>query len=300
MMQRRTLVLGGSGMLGHKLFQVLGQRHVVAATVRDPSAWSRHPLFGDRNRAIGGVEATVPETVAAAIDTVRPEVVVNCIGIVKQREAAADAARTHRVNSLFPHLLARLCGDRGCRLIHLSTDCVFSGRRGSYLEDDEPDPVDLYGRTKLLGEVTGQCCLTLRTSMIGRELVGRAGLLEWFISRRGAHVNGFRNAVFSGLTTSALARVIAAVVSDHSDLEGLLHVASEPISKHDLLLRMNRALNLGISVNPVAEPVCDRSLDGSRFAAATGIAVPSWDSMMEGLATDPTPYDEWRRAHEIT
>ncbi len=140
MMQRRTLVLGGSGMLGHKLFQVLGQRHVVAATVRDPSAWSRHPLFGDPDRVIGGVEATVPETVAAAMDTVRPEVVVNCIGIVKQREEAADAARTHRVNSLFPHRLARLCGDRGCRLIHLSTDCVFSGRRGSYRENDEPDP----------------------------------------------------------------------------------------------------------------------------------------------------------------
>jgi dTDP-4-dehydrorhamnose reductase len=296
----RGLVLGGSGMLGHKLFQVLGQRHAVVASVRDGDSWADHSLLGDRDRAIGGVEATVPETVAAAMDTVRPEVVVNCIGIVKQREAAADAAQTDQVNALFPHLLARLCGERGCRLIHLSTDCVFSGRRGGYCEDDEPDPVDLYGRSKLLGEVTGEGCLTLRTSIIGRELAGRAGLLEWFISQRGGRVEGFRNAVFSGLTTAALSRVIAAVVSDHGDLEGLFHVAGEAISKVELLERLNRALGLGIAIEPVDEPRLDRSLDGRRFATATSIAVPSWDSMIEGLATDPTPYDEWRRRHEAT
>jgi len=230
----------------------------------------------------------------------RSQVVANCIGIVKQREAAAGAAQIHQVNALFPHLLARLCQERGCRLIHLSTDCVFSGLRGGYSEDDEPDPVDLYGRSKLLGEVTGEGCLTLRSSMIGRELAGQAGLLEWLIAQRGGRVQGFRNAVFSGLTTVALARVIAALVSDHPDLEGLLHVASEPISKHDLLLNVNRALSLGVAVEPVAEPVCDRSLDGSRFAAATGIVVPSWDRMIAGLTMDPTPYDEWRRRHEIT
>ena len=205
-----------------------------------------------------------------------------------------------RVNAQFPPLLARLCGDRGCRLIHISTDCVFSGLRGGYSEDDGPDPMDLYGRSKLLGEVTGEGCLTLRTSMIGRELSGYTGLLEWLISRRGGRVSGFRNAVFSGLATAALSRVIAAVVSDHGDLEGLFHVAGEPISKLELLDRVNRALGLGIGVEPVDEPRLDRSLDGSRFAAATGIAVPSWDSMIAGLATDPTPYDEWRGRHEPT
>jgi dTDP-4-dehydrorhamnose reductase len=299
-MERRTLILGGDGMLGHKLLQVLGERHAAVATLRDARAWAGHPLLGDRQRVLGGVEATAPETVAAALDAARPEVVVNCIGIVKQREAAADAALMNEVNALFPHRLAELCRKRGCLLIHLSTDCVFSGRRGSYAEDDGPDPVDSYGRSKLRGEVIGERCLTLRTSMIGRELAGRTGLLEWFLAHRGGRVHGFQRAVFSGLTTAALARVIGAVVSDHPGLEGLFHVASEPISKHDLLLGIDRALELGITIDPVAEPVVDRSLDGSRFTAATGIAVPSWDSMIGSLAADSTPYDQWRGHEQAT
>jgi len=297
----RVLVLGGNGMLGHKLFQTLRESFDTFVTLRASGPpWHGYPFDPDRGRGIGGVEASDLETVAAAIAQARPEVVVNCIGIVKQRAAAADAAQIHQVNALFPHLLARLCQERGCRLIHLTTDCVFSGLRGGYSEDDEPDPVDLYGRSKLLGEATDEGCLTLRSSMIGRELAGQAGLLEWFISQRGGGVQGFRNAVFSGLTTVALARVIAALVSDHGGLEGLFHVAGTAISKLELLEKVNRALGLGITVEPVDEPRLDRSLDGRRFAAATGIVVPSWDSMIAGLATDPTPYDEWRGRHEAT
>jgi dTDP-4-dehydrorhamnose reductase len=297
----KVLIIGANGMLGHTLFRLLGSRFVTFATVRrQEERWHSHPLFAGSDGLIGGVEATSPETTAAAVEGVQPDVVVNCVGIVKQRDAAADAVQSIRVNSLFPHLLARLCAELGCRLIHVSTDCVFSGRRGRYSEDDVPDPVDLYGRTKLLGEVAGPGILTIRTSMIGRELAGRSGLLEWLLSQRGGRVRGYRNAVFSGLTTAALARVIGALVSDHGELEGLFHVASEPISKLDLLVRITEALDLGIEINPVDEPHCDRSLDGSRFAAATGIEVPSWDSMIAGLASDPTPYDEWRRHDEAT
>ncbi|HOC43089.1 MAG TPA: SDR family oxidoreductase [Thermoanaerobaculales bacterium] len=298
-MKQPVLILGGDGMLGHKLFQTLRDRFDTFVTLRAGGPpWRSYPFDPDHGRGIGGVEATDFETVATAVARARPEVVVNCIGVVKQRAAAADAEQTMKVNAQLPQLLARLCGDRGCRLIQISTDCVFSGLRGGYTEDDQPDPVDLYGRSKLLGEVTGDGCLTLRTSMIGRELSGHAGLLEWLISRRGGRVRGFRNAVFSGLATAALSRVIAALVSDHGGLEGLFHVAGAPISKLELLERVNRALGLGIAIDPVDEPRLDRSLDGSRFAAATGIAVPSWDSMIAGLAADPTPYDEWRGRHE--
>lgn len=285
-------------MLGHRLLVTLDDRFETFATVRaSDGCWRSHPVLGAGDRILGGVEVTEPQTIPAALEKVRPEVVVNCIGIVKQREAAADAVRSIRVNALFPHLLASQCGDLGCRLIHISTDCVFSGRRGGYTEEDLPDPVDLYGRSKLLGEVVGPGCLTLRTSMIGRELAGRSGLLEWFLAHRGGHVQGYRNAVFSGLTTAALARLIASLVSDHGELEGLFHVASEPISKYDLLVRINEALELGISIEPALEPHCDRSLDGTRFVDATGLVAPAWDSMIAGLAADPTPYDEWRRAH---
>jgi dTDP-4-dehydrorhamnose reductase len=300
-MANRILVLGGAGMLGHRLLLTLGDRFEDFATVRTSDGrWRRHPVLGAGDRILCGVDAGAPETISTALENARPEVVVNCIGIVKQREAAADPVQSIRINALFPHLLASQCRERGCRLIHISTDCVFSGRRGRYSEDDLPDPVDLYGRTKLVGEVVGPGILTIRTSMIGRELTGESGLLEWFLARRGGRVAGYRNAVFSGLTTTALAHVIAAVVSDHPALEGLVHVASQPISKHDLLVRINEALDLGIEIEPVDEPHCDRSLDGSRFAATTGIDVPSWDSMIAGLASDPTPYDEWRRHDEAT
>jgi dTDP-4-dehydrorhamnose reductase len=204
------------------------------------------------------------------------------------------------INALFPHRLADLCGSIGTRLIHVSTDCVFSGATGGYRESDVPDAGDLYGRSKQLGEVIRPGCLTLRTSIIGREITKSVGLLEWFMQRRQGAAQGYRRAVFSGLTTLALARVLLDVVSDHGELAGLYHVASEPICKLDLLQALNEALGLAVDIHPVDEPVIDRSLDASRFAAATGIAVPSWHRMIADLAEDPTPYDELRGHHGST
>jgi len=300
-MQKRVLILGGMGMLGHRLVRDLGERFAVATTVRelDPDSL-RPPPQQNSAQIVGGVDATDIATVARTLDTVQPDVVINCIGIVKQSPAAADPIASIRVNSLFPHHLAALCSERQNRLIHISTDCVFSGASGNSSETDNPDPVDLYGRSKLLGEVTGPGVLTVRTSMIGRELRGEAGLLEWFLSRHHTPVNGYSRAVFSGLTTAALARLLADIVSEQPDLEGLMHVASEPISKFDLLSRINDAMGLGAEIRPVDEPAIDRSLDGSRFVAATGIRPPSWDKMIEELANDPTPYDQWRTQHGST
>ena len=297
-MQNRVLILGGMGMLGHRLVRDLGEQFTVAATVREnDSNLMRKPPFQDLTEVVGGVDASDIQTVAHAMNTVGPDVVINCIGIVKQADAATDPIASIQVNSLYPHRLATLCRERQSRLIHISTDCVFSGTRGPSSETDNPDPVDLYGRSKLLGEVTGPGVLTVRTSMIGRELRGDAGLLEWFLSRRSGVVNGFTRAVFSGLTTTALARVLREVVSDQPALEGLVHVASEPITKFDLLTRINDAMSLGAEILPVDEPAIDRSLDGSRFAETTGIRPPSWDKMIMDLANDPTPYDEWRTQH---
>src|SRR5207253_2340396 len=139
------------------------------------------------------------------------------------------------INSLFPHRLARLCHAAKARLIHVSTDCVFSGRKGNYTEADQPDAEDLYGRSKLLGEVQGPGCLTLRTSIIGRELDTRQGLVEWFLSNQGRKVKGYRRAIFSGLTTDALSELIGRIILNHPDLEGLWHVASAPINKFELI-----------------------------------------------------------------
>ncbi|HEX7956094.1 MAG TPA: SDR family oxidoreductase [Pyrinomonadaceae bacterium] len=290
----KVLILGGSGMLGHKLWQTLSRRFDARATFRQsPAAYARLGLF-DPARSVGGVTAHDFDSVVRALAAARPAAVVNCVGIVKQDAAAKDPYQSIAVNALFPHRLAQACAAAGARLIHLSTDCVYTGRRGNYSEADASDAEDIYGRTKWLGEVDYPHALTLRTSMIGRELAGAHGLVEWFLSQRGKRVRGFRRAVFSGFTTQALAEIIGDVIADHESLSGVRHVAAEPINKFDLLTLVNAAYGAGIDIEPDEEFFCDRSLDGSRFQSETGFAPPSWPEMIERMARDETPYEEIR------
>ena len=220
---------------------------------------------------------------------------INAVGIVKQRDEAKQAIPSIQLNALFPHILADLCDEVGARLIHVSTDCVFSGRRGSYSEADIPDPVDLYGRTKLIGELSRPNCLTIRTSIVGWQLAGGSSLLEWFATQRSSSVKGYRNAIFSGLSTSVLATLIGDLIETRPDVNGLYHVASQPISKHDLLSRIADALDWqDIIIEPEEQFHCDRSLDGARFEAATGWRAPSWDEMIAGLAAEWPTYEELR------
>lgn len=294
----RVLVLGGTGMMGHKAFQVLSGRFDTWATMRsDDGPWRRLPMYRDQERALGGVEAGDLESVAGALDRVRPDAVLNCIGVTKQRAAAAGAATTIRINSVFPHQLADVCRAAGARLLHLSTDCVFSGRRGGYTEVDEPDATDLYGRSKELGEPADPGCLTLRTSMIGRDFLKDDSLMEWFVANRGGSVKGHVNAVFSGLPTVVLARILGDVIAGHPDLSGVYHVASAPLDKYALLRRLRAAMDLDVEIEPYELPqAIDRSLDASRFHRATGIEPPGWDEMIAELVDDPTAYDEWKRS----
>jgi dTDP-4-dehydrorhamnose reductase len=293
----KVLILGGSGMLGHKLWQLLSQRFDTYATFRrEPAAYARFGMFRE-DRSIGGVHAEELDSVVRALHQVRPDVVINCIGIIKQSAEAKDPIRSITINSLFPHRLGELCGAAGARLVHISTDCVFDGTRGCYRESDDATATDLYGRTKHLGEVTADGCLTLRTSIIGRELEGSHGLVEWFLSQDGASIRGFRRAIFSGLTTNALGGVIAEIIEKHSTLGGLWQVASEPISKFDLLTLVKGAYDLDIEITPDDDFHCDRSLDGSRFIEATGITIPSWPAMIAEMYNDSTPYAELRRSY---
>jgi dTDP-4-dehydrorhamnose reductase len=294
----KALILGGGGMLGHKLFQVLGEAMETWASFQEAGGpWSRLALYRDSGRAVPGVNALEFATVAAAIRQLRPTVVVNCIGVVKQLASATDPVLSLSINSLLPQRLAQLRATEGFRLVHLSTDCVFSGRKGSYVESDAADPEDLYGHTKLLGEVNGTGCLTVRTSMIGRELGRSTGLLEWFLAQRGRRVRGYRNAIYTGFTTLALARILRDIIVAHPALTGLYHVASPALSKYDLLVRMRDALGLNIEVEPYDDPPYDRSLSPARFVAATGCSLPGWDEMIADFVSDPTPYEEWRRLY---
>ena len=279
----RILVLGGDGMLGHQMFKSLSSKHDVRVTLRQRlSAYKEFNLFTAES-AYEGVEVGSVDGLIDVLGEFRPEAVVNAVGIVKQRSTAKESVPSLEINSLFPHRLAGLCKAAGVRMVHMSTDCVFSGRKGRYRETDLSDAEDLYGRTKYLGEVYESHCVTLRTSIIGKELSRKQGLLEWFMSQRGS-VQGFTNALFSGFTTLELSRIIEKVLTEYPEKGGLYHVSSDPISKFDLLTLIKRKMGLRIEIVPTEEPRLDRSLDSTKFRKEFQYTPPIWEKMIEELS----------------
>lgn len=279
----RIMILGVTGMLGHTMFRVLAEdpAHEVFGTARGNGARLH---FGDAatQQLVTGVYVENHDSLVRAFAAVRPQVVVNCIGLVKQLADANDPLQAVPINTLLPHRLASLCLAAGARLVHISTDCVFSGAKGGYLETDFPDANDLYGRTKLLGEVDYPHAITLRTSIIGHELTGSRSLLGWFLAQQGS-VKGFRRAIFSGLPTAELSRVVRDVVLPRPDLRGLYHVAATPINKYELLRLVAEVYGKTIVIVPDDQLVIDRSLNADRFSIATGYAPPAWPELIRAM-----------------
>jgi len=293
----KILVLGGEGMLGHKMYQTLLSRYPdTACTIARPLGepfYQRIDLF-HRGHVIDKVDAMDFPSLHEILDAERPGCIVNCIGVIKQREASKAAIPSITLNSLLPHKLAEWAGEWGGRVIHFGTDCVFSGRGGGYTEASPSDAEDLYGKSKYLGEVATGNVLTLRTSIIGRELANFRSLLEWFLSQNGKSVRGFKRVIYSGVTTNYLADMVCRIVSEHPSLSGLYQVAGPAITKHDLLCMIRDAFRLDIEVVPDENEVSDRSMIGDRFLQATGYPSPGWPSLIAKLANDPTPYEKWR------
>lgn len=296
MVNPRVVVLGVAGMLGHKVFQVLRERGVstVGTAREDLRTWplSAVTLLNTPD-VVPGIDVMRFDEMATTLRRMSPGFVVNCVGIVKQRTEATASIPSIAINALLPHRLAELAREWGGRVIHFSTDCVFSGLRGAYQEDDLTDATDLYGRTKALGEVSTSNALTLRTSMIGRELLEHRSLLDWFLGQRDSVVRGFTKVIYSGVTTNYLASLVADLIGEHPTLSGLLQVASLPISKHDLLCLIRDAYGLSTEIAPDSSVVSDRSMIGERFAAATGYVTPSWPDLVHAMKADATPYHEW-------
>ena len=290
-MRPRVLILGATGMLGHTLMREFdaAKSFVVYGTARRiaPPAnnFPEHLLA----RVFTDVDARNFEEIREIIKRLTPEIVVNCIGVIKQDPAVEDHANTIALNSLLPHLLAEECQRRNARLIHISTDCVFSGKSGNYRETDTPDPIDLYGRSKLLGEVAGPRALTLRTSMIGHELRGHRSLVDWFLAQTGA-VNGYTRAIYSGVTTVELARVLISVILPRDTMSGLFHLAAEPISKYQLLSTIAQEYRWSGKVVPFGGFVCDRSLSAESFFVETGYRPPSWPEMVANMHRSATTH----------
>lgn len=286
----RVLIIGGSGMLGHQLCRLLPERMDVWATFRKvPESFKYLP----GNRMITDVSVQDISRVQDVLDTIKPDAVINAVGIVKQRDEAKQAIPSIQINALFPHQLADLCVKRGIRMVQISTDCVFSGFRGNYSEIDVPDPVDLYGRTKLLGELNQPGCLTLRTSIIGWQLNTFSGLLSWFALQRNKHIKGYRKAIYSGFSTAVLTQLIGDILQTRPDLSGIYQVASEPISKFDLLVKLRDILGWDdIVIEPDDQFFCDRRLSGTRFTSVTGWMPSTWEVMLHGLVAEWPDYEE--------
>jgi dTDP-4-dehydrorhamnose reductase len=282
-------------MLGHKLIQRLAARGLsVFGTIRSSSApdtSAARVALGAAHRILYNVDVLQDGPLEAAIKTASPDVVVNAVGVIKQIDLAKDPVTSISTNALLPHRTAAFCRERGARLIQFSTDCIFAGRGGPYAENAPTDAEDLYGRSKLLGEVSGPGCLTIRSSIVGRELRGRSSLVEWFLSQRSGNATGFTRALYTGLTTSVMSELVGKLVVEHPELEGVWHVASEPISKYELLQFVNTHYKLGITLGRDDKFFCDRRLDGSAFRKRIGFSAPSWDSMIAEMRDDPTPYD---------
>jgi dTDP-4-dehydrorhamnose reductase len=290
-----TLLLGAGGMLGHKLFQtLLAAEFHVEGTIRrsDDTSMAQMTLLHGDAPIRTGVDAMDFSTVAAVLDEARPGVVVNCIGVVKQKPMAENSAVSITVNSLFPHLLDQWCSDNDATLIHFSTDCVFSGETGGYAEDDNSDARDLYGRSKYLGEVSqSSSALTLRTSIIGRELSSFRSLVEWLYSQNGTEISGYTNVMYSGVTTLQASQVIVELLRADMPVRGLYQVAGPWIPKYDLLTEIRDRAGLDITIRRDDSVVLDRTMHGDRFTADTGISIPSWSEMISDMVNDTTPYE---------
>jgi dTDP-4-dehydrorhamnose reductase len=272
-------------MLGHQLVRQLGERHEVAITLRlDRMAYQQHARSLTAGKMYPLVDVRHRARVQEVLADFRPDATINAVGIVKQRNEAHASVPSLEINALFPHLLAEDCATLGSRVVHMSTDCVFSGGRGDYVEDDESDARDLYGRTKFLGELHSEHCITLRTSIIGLELSRKTGLVEWFLAQSGS-IKGYGKAIYTGFTTMEMGRIIEQVLTNHPELSGLWHVASTPINKFALLTLLAEKLERSdITIERDDNFVCDRSLRGDRFESATGYRAASWDNMLEELS----------------
>lgn len=289
----KVLIVGGTGMLGHKLWLIFKNRFDTFVTIRGSYEKYKSLNIFDPKRTLDNVDIENKGRLQKVFETIKPNIVINGVGIIKQLSQAKEEIPSIKINSLFPHELVALAEHFNAKVIHMSTDCVFSGKKGNYSEEDFTDAADLYGRTKLLGEIHSAPHLTIRSSIIGRDFFHHLGLLEWFLRRSPKEkVNGFTKAIYTGFTTEAMAKIMAQIIQEHPSLFGVYQIASQPIDKYSLLKKLQKAFRLDIDVKPFDDFHCDRSLNGGLFNKATGFIPPSWDEMIEGLVEENAFYQE--------
>lgn len=281
MKKQTILILGVTGMLGHVLFKEMSENSSfkVYGTTRNKRSLKGYFTESEMDRVRNNVDADNFDTVIRAIAAIQPDIIINCIGIIKQLPISRDPLTAITVNAQLPHRLSLVTKSANARLIHISTDCVFDGTKGNYTEEDPSTAKDLYGRTKYLGEVYYPHAVTIRTSIIGHELKTEFSLVDWFMGQKES-VNGYTKAIYSGFTTNEMVNIISNYVIPNEQLSGLYHVSSEAVSKYELLKNVNRIYKKAIEINPYDDFILDRSLNSDKFKTITGYQAPNWDEMI--------------------
>lgn len=294
-MSIKCLILGASGMLGHKIFDLYSQneKFEIYGTVRKKS--SLPTFLSDSERIIDGIDAFDFKTIEEVVSNLKPDVVINCIGIIKQLPIAKDPIVSITINSLLPHKVAKECEKIDARFIHISTDCVFTGIDGNYTEDSPSDADDLYGKSKFLGEVHYDNSVTFRTSIIGHELSSSYGLIDWFLTQNEKSVKGFQKAMFTGFPTVEIARIIEEYIIPNKNISGLNQISADPISKFDLLNLVKEQYGKDVDIIPENEMAINRILNSSRFRKLTGYNPPPWKDLVKNMYEDYISFSKYRK-----
>lgn len=277
-MKYKILILGVTGMLGNTLYQYFGKidDFEVFGTARSLRNFKKI----NSSKIIENVDIHNFDVVEGIIRALKPDLVINCVGVIKQLKDSYNPLITIPVNSLFPHKLNNLLNECGGRLLQISTDCVFSGNLGYYNESQKPDATDLYGISKFLGEIHSTNSLTIRTSIIGHEINSSNSLIDWFLSQTNS-VKGYTKAIYSGFPTIEIAKIIHNYIIPNKNLFGLYNLSSNPISKFELLTKVSKIYKHEILIQPSDEITIDRSLDSTAFRTTTGYIPPSWDDLIK-------------------
>jgi len=287
----RVIILGTSGLIGHKLLQELSTDLEVFGTLHySKKHYGDISLFSGPN-IIENIDASNFELLKGVLLAINPDVILNCIGITKRKINTNNIIETLNINSVFPHKLADWAKINQKRVLHFSTDCVFDGRVGNYTEVSITTAEDIYGKSKALGEINYNHCLTIRSSFIGQELFDKTELLDWFLTQNGKQIKGFKNTLYSGVSTIFMANVVKKIIMNFPNLSGLYQLAPDkPISKYDLLLIAKETFNIDVEIIPDYENVHRPTLDASKLKRKINLTVPSWETMMRELASNKEIY----------
>lgn len=279
----KVLILGSTGLLGSTISKYFSikSNFKCFGTIRKSS--DKKKLKYIKNIKLYKVDFNKSRNLKKVFKMIKPNLIINCIGVVKQVLNKNMNSEIIRINSFLPHHLSELANENNkIRFIHFSTDCVFSGLKGNYSEYDITDAKDIYGVSKMLGEVNYPNSITLRTSIIGHELNTKYSLLNWFLFQKKS-IKGYKNAIFSGLTALEIAKVLEKYIIPNKKIKGIYHLSGKPINKYDLLNIIKKTYKKKIKITPDSKIKTNRSLNSRLFKKVTGYKPPTWNKLIQEM-----------------